>query len=140
MEKAYLEIVKRYEGKKIIITGFSIGSGLASWLASRHKVNMLILIAPLYNLAELSNRYFPFLPSFILRYPLKNNTYLQNLDFPVILIHGSRDEIIPFESSHKLKEVLKPDDKIFIMDGLGHNSISGSSAFQKVISEVLSEQ
>lgn len=139
MEKVFLEISTSYKGKEIIITGFSIGSGPASWLASRYQPSRLILIAPFFNMTELASHYFPFLPSFILRYPFKNNQYIREVDAPVVLIHGRNDEIIPYESSLKLKEQMPSEVRLFILEGVGHNNISGSSQFRKVLREVLKE-
>lgn len=140
VEKTFLEIKNLYQEKEIIITGFSIGSGPASWLASRNKIDLLVLIAPFYNMKELASHYFPYLPSFILRYSLKNNIYLQKVETPVVLIHGREDEIIPYKSSLKLKEELKTEVRLFILEGSGHNDISGSQSFRKVIREVFKEK
>ncbi|MDQ3534097.1 MAG: lysophospholipase [Bacteroidota bacterium] len=140
VELAFQEVSKLYQAQEIIITGYSIGTGPACWLASRHPVDKLLLIAPFYNLTDLANHYFPFLPSFILRYPLKNNQYLEKVEAPVTLIHGKNDEIIPHESSLRLKDAVKKDVNLFILDGLGHNNITGSLQFRKVIREVLKEK
>lgn len=137
VEQAFMEIAKLYRGKDIIITGFSIGTGPASWLASRHQVDMLILIAPFYSMTELAKRYFPFLPSFMLGYPLRNYQNIGKVEAPVVLIHGREDEIIPYESSLKLKEDLGDDIVLYSLDGMGHNNISGSAQFRNVLKKVL---
>ena len=139
VEKVFLEIRKLYQNREIIITGFSIGTGPASWLASRYQPDMLILIAPFYNMRDLANHYFPFLPSFILRYPFKNNQYIREVEAPVMLIHGREDQIIPHESSLKLKDFLKQEIRLFSLEGVGHNNISGSEQFRRVLSTVLRE-
>lgn len=137
MEKVYLEIRKPYQDRKIIIAGFSIGSGPAIGLASRYQSDGLILIAPFYNMRELARHYFPFLPSFILRYPFRNNEYLRGVEAPVALIHGREDEIIPYESSLKLKKHLKYELRLFSLEGVGHNDISSSPRYGKVLRELL---
>jgi alpha-beta hydrolase superfamily lysophospholipase len=139
VEQLYLEIQKLYKGQEIIIAGFSIGSGPATWLASRYQPDMLILMAPFYNMTELANHYFPFLPSFILRYPFNNNKLIQKIEAPVVLIHGKEDEIIPYESSLKLKEHLKSEVHLFGLERVGHNNISGSTEFKNVVRELLSQ-
>ena len=139
VEKVYQEISKLYQEQKIIITGYSIGTGPASWLAARYQPDMLILIAPFYNLTELAKHHFSFLPSFLLRYPLKNNKYLQEVGAPVVLIHGSEDETIPYESSLKLKEDLGEKVLLFSLEGVGHNNIGNSSQYRRILSEILNE-
>ena len=137
VEKVYLEISPAYQGKEMIIAGFSIGSGPASWLASRYQPDRLILIAPFFSMKELASHYFPFLPSFILRYPFRNYKYIRETDAPVTLIHGKADEIIPFHSSLKLKEQLPEEVQLFALEGLGHNNISGSPQFRQALRDVL---
>lgn len=137
VEKVFLEMKELYQEQKIIIAGFSVGTGPACWLAARYTVDMLILIAPFFNMNELASRYFPFLPFFILRYPLKNNRHINNVEAPVVLIHGKEDEIVPYESSIRLKEEVKTEVRLFILEGLGHNNISGSPDFQVVLRKVL---
>ena len=139
VEKVYQEIQKLYQEQKIIITGFSIGTGPASWLASRYQPDMLILMAPFYNMTELANHHFSFLPSFILRYPFKNNHYLREVEAAVVLIHGTEDEIIPYESSLKLKEHLGSEVHLFSLEGIGHNNMGTSTQYRKIIEELLNE-
>ena len=139
VEKVFLEVRKLYQDKEIIITGFSIGTGPASWLASRYQPDRLMLIAPFFSVTDLANRYFPFLPSFILRYPLKNHEYIREVNAPVVLIHGTDDEIIPYSSSLKLKEALGSEVQLYGLEGLRHNNISGSPQFRKVIPEILAQ-
>lgn len=131
------EINKQYRQEDIVITGFSIGSGPAAWLASRNQPEMLILQAPYYSLANLAKRYFPFLPAALLRYNFTTWKYLQQVEAPIVLMHGTADEIIPYESSLMLKEELKGEARLYTLEGLGHNNMSLSREYKRVIREVL---
>lgn len=131
------EIGKQYREEDIIISGFSIGSGPAAWLASQNKPKMLILQAPYYSLENLAKRYFPFLPAALLRYNFTTWQYLQKVDAPIVLMHGTADEIIPYESSLMLKEQLEEDTRLYTLEGLGHNNMSLSREYRRIIKEIL---
>lgn len=44
---------------------------------------------------------------------------LSSFDFPVVLVHGDADALIPLEKAQEIKEVL-PDAKLVILQGAGH--------------------
>ncbi|MDP1727636.1 MAG: alpha/beta fold hydrolase [Bacteroidota bacterium] len=66
-----------YDEKKIIVIGYSIGTGLAAQLASETNPKILVLKAPYYNLPDLVHNLFSkLIPSFIIRYKLRTNEYI----------------------------------------------------------------
>ena len=67
----YKELMKSYEENKIIVYGRSIGTGVASKVASDHNPRHLILESPYYNLPDLAKKVFPFIPSILLRYKFR---------------------------------------------------------------------
>lgn len=138
VEKVFQEMLQEYEQEKIIITGFSIGSGPAAWLASQHQPKMLILQAPYYSLKDLANHHFAFLPArLLLRYNFQTWKYLQQTAAPVVILHGTNDEVIPYESSLKLQKHFKEGDQLYALQGLGHNNMSTSQAYRKVMKAIL---
>lgn len=137
VETAYQEMRKYYRQEDIIIAGFSVGSGPAAWLAARYRPALLILKAPYYSLRDLAQNYFPFLPGQLLKYNFTTHEYLQEVQAPVVLIHGTLDEIIPYQSSIKLKEHLKASDTLIPLDGASHNGIELHPAYKKALDRLL---
>lgn len=140
VERAYQEMQKEYRQENIIIVGFSIGSGPAAWLAGRYQPAMLMLKAPYYSLKDLARNYFPFLPSGLLKYNFTTYSYLQEVSAPVVLIHGTTDEVIPFQSSVRLKDQLKPSDTLISLEGAGHNGIELHPGYRKALDRLLPKQ
>lgn len=133
----YNTLKKEYEENSIIITGYSIGSGIASYLAATNHPKKLILQAPYYNLSDMMRQKMPFIPTFILKYKLENNQYLQNCNCPVYLFHGKEDTVIPFQSSQKLQKECNCVSQLILLDNLGHNGMNENSMYQSEIEKIL---
>ena len=127
---AYNELKKRYNEDKIIVLGYSIGTGLAAELASTNKPKLLILQAPYYNLTDMMKHSYSFLPTFILKYKFATNEYLKNCKMPVVIFHGDQDFVIYYGSSLKLKEEFKRGDTLITLNEQGHNGMTDNPDYQ----------
>ena len=136
----YNTLKKEYEENSIIITGYSIGSGITSYLAATNLPNKLILQAPYYNLSDMMCQKMPFVPTFILKYKLENNQYLQKCTCPVYLFHGKEDTVIPFESSQKLKNECNTVSELILLEDLGHNGMNEDYMYQSEIEKILNDR
>ena len=136
---AYDELKKRYTEEEIIVLGHSVGTGLACKLASTNHPKRLILITPYYNFKDLVKSMYPFAPSFILKYKLQTNEYLKKCEMPVVLVHGDEDEVIYYGSALKLKQELKPTDRLVTLKGQGHNGITENDVYRAELKSILEE-
>jgi len=134
---AYDGLKKRYKENEISILGYSIGTGSASYLASQNKPKRLILQAPYYSLQELVSRLMPFVPDFILNYKLNTAKYLESVNCPINILHGTEDLTIPYESSVLLKKKTPNKVKLFTFTEQGHNELHYNTNYLKVISRIL---
>ena len=62
----YDRVVSENPGVDISIVGYSLGSGMASFLAANNPIKRLILIAPFKSIVDMKNRYFPLIPNFLI--------------------------------------------------------------------------
>jgi alpha-beta hydrolase superfamily lysophospholipase len=136
-QTAYNELKKRYRENKIIVLGYSIGTGLASKLASENHPKLLILQAPYYNLTDMMKQRFSFVPTFILKYKLATNEYLKNCKMPVVVFHGNQDEVIYYGSSLKLEKEFKRQDTLITLNGQQHNGITDNEDYKKELEKIL---
>jgi len=93
----------------------------------------LILQAPYYNLKTEMKSRFPFLPTFILKYPFENNLHLSKVKSPIFIFHGDKDYVITHENSLKLKAVLKDNDSVIILKNQDHIGINDNAEYKKFI-------
>jgi uncharacterized protein len=134
---AYNELKKLYNEDKIIILGYSIGTGLAAKLASTNKPKLLILQAPYYNLTDMMKHTYYFVPTFLLKYKFATNEYLRNCKMPVVIFHGNKDEVIYYGSSLKLKEEFKPQDTLITLSEQGHNGMTNNQDYKNELKRIL---
>jgi len=137
VQQAYNEMLKRYDEDQIVVLGYSIGTGPATKLASTNHPKLLILQAPYFSLGDMVQHGYPFVPPFLLKYKLETNKYITECKMPIVLIHGDVDEVIPYSQSVKLKALLKETDKLIKLDAQGHNGMTFTPEYQKVIESVL---
>lgn len=137
MQFIYNDLKNSYSEDKIIIIGYSIGTGVASYLASQNNPTQLILHAPYYSMTDMMQRNYPLIPTFILRYELATNEYLKNVNNPIHLFHGENDQVIPVESAVMLsKELNIPFTKL---ENQGHNNLSGNTTALLQLNEILND-
>ena len=114
----YLTEEKKISPERIVIHGFSLGTGAAVFLASQiNKAKALILEAPFtstYGVAGLAwvpgNRFVSI-------------DRIGSVKMPVMILHGDRDRIIPFRHGKKLFEKAPEPKRFLHIPGAGHNNI-----------------
>ncbi|GAA4353447.1 alpha/beta fold hydrolase [Hymenobacter saemangeumensis] len=137
VQAAYASLLGEYPESRTIILGYSVGTGPATWLAARQQPRLLILQAPYFSMRDLATRLYPFVPGFLVRYPLPTNELIGQVKAPIVLFHGDRDEVIYYESSLKLKPLLKPTDKVIILPRAGHNGMSDNPRYLQELVKLL---
>ena len=133
----YRNIIKKYDQQKIVIIGYSIGTGPASYLASNNDADKLILQAPFYNFTELSSQAMPFMPNFLKKYSFKTNTVITKIKFPIYIFHGNKDQVINYENSVRLSKLLKPNDYFFTLNNQNHIGINENEDYQQQLKLIL---
>jgi uncharacterized protein len=137
VQKAYDFLKKSYPEERIVLVGYSLGSGLAAYLAANNHPRQLVLLAPYLSMVDMKDRVAPFLPDFLLKYHLTNDVYLGKADLPITIFHGEADDVIPVESSRKLKALKPAGIRLVTMRGVGHRGVIFNQAFRNGIRELL---
>lgn len=123
-ELAYKMLRTRFSEDKIVIYGRSLGTGPASWLASRVEAKHLILETPYSSIPDLMAHYaFIYPVSWMAKYSFDNYQYLSQVSMPVTILHGSDDKIIPVKLAKKLATVKPAQTELVLIEGGGHNNL-----------------
>ena len=91
-DTVHRQLLAEYPESRTVILGYSLGTGPATWLAARHHPKLLILQAPYFSMRDMAARLYPFVPGFLLRYPMPTNELIGRVGAPVVLFHGDHDE------------------------------------------------
>jgi len=124
IQAAYDMLNVRYLDKKLVILGYSIGTGPAAWLASGNTPDLLVLQAPYYNTQDLKDQWYPFVPDVLVKYKFETHRFLANVKAPVVVFHGTRDEVISYQSAIKLKSHFKDGDVLIQLKNQTHTGMS----------------
>jgi pimeloyl-ACP methyl ester carboxylesterase len=127
-----------FKPDSIIIYGRSLGTAMASELASRHYCRALVLECPFYSFDALARHYLPIYPvNWLLKYHFPVYRFLQRVRVPVIIFHGTRDGLIPHKQTRKLKALLKPGDRFVSIPGGHHNDLPRFPLYSRVMDSLL---
>ncbi len=137
VKSAYDTVRRMYPENRIVIMGYSVGTGPATWLAAHNQPSILLLLAPYYSLGDMALHRYPFLPVFILKYPINTYQYIQQVKAPVVIFHGDADEIIYYGSSLKLKPHLKRGDTLITLKGQDHFKFDDNRVYMDDLSGIL---
>jgi pimeloyl-ACP methyl ester carboxylesterase len=98
--KAYKLLKSKFPNSKFSIWGHSLGAGVAAQVATRLNTdpNLVILTAAWTNFINLCTEKLGVLSSFICSQKhsvYKTNEALKSINSPIVLLHGSKDKMIP---------------------------------------------
>ena len=139
LQTVYDELKTKYEEDKIIILGYSIGTGPATKIASSNRPKLLILQAPYFSLTDMMKHTYPIIPTFFLKYKFETNNFIKDCKMPIIIFHGNRDEVIYYNSSIKLQEIIKQTDTLITLNGQGHNGMTDNPEYITNIKRILTQ-
>lgn len=134
---AYDEMLKEYQENKIIVLGYSIGTGIAAKLASANKPKLLILQAPYYSLTDMMRHFYPIIPTFILKYKFETDKYIKDCKMPIVIFHGDQDEVVYYGSSLKLEKLFKKQDTLITLIEQGHNGMTDNPDYKSELTKIL---
>jgi fermentation-respiration switch protein FrsA (DUF1100 family) len=108
---------------RLILQGQSLGSGVASQLAVRGSAAKLVLISPFTSVTDLASRMFPLLPAgWLVRDRFDTRQAASDVPIPVLIVHGDRDEIVPFSMGEDLAHAF-PKARLVRIAGAHHNDL-----------------
>ena len=89
------------DAARIVIHGRSLGGGPAAALAARRPAKAMILESTFTSVASMAWGYGA--PPCLATSPFHTDHVLEKLDIPVLIFHGTRDDIIPVSHGRKLR-------------------------------------
>ncbi len=136
VEAVWQAVAPRYAGKRVIVLGRSLGSGLAAHWAARHQPDLTVLVSPYFSMQALAAEHYPWVPQAVLRYPLRTDEALPRIRQPVLLLHGDRDGLIPLAHSERLA-ARNPHARLVVIPGAAHGDLQRFDAYAQALAAAL---
>jgi len=127
---------KGYPPGRIVVHAESLGTAVAVELATRVTVGGVILEAPFTSASDVAGRILPVV-GLLLVGGSDTESKIGLLAAPVLVIHGDRDGIIPFDMGQAIFEAAPEPKSFWAVPGAGHNDIveSGGDAYRQRLLE-----
>lgn len=132
---------QKFNSDQIVIYGKSLGTGPATYLASKRDCKQLILETPYLSIPDVASHFFWMYPvQQMMQYEFPNKKNILLVDAPIAIYHGTNDRVIPFEHAQKLYQ-LQPNraELITIPEGTHHNLMKFPS-MQQHLKSVLNKE
>lgn len=134
----YDYLLKHYNEPQITLYGRSLGTGIASYLASKNNPKQLILETPYYSIADVAISRFPIFPvKRLLKYKFPSFQYLLKTNCSIAILHGTEDNVVPYSSGKKLDELGLKNINFITVEGGSHNNLIDFDAYHKTIKGLL---
>ncbi|MDP2370690.1 MAG: alpha/beta fold hydrolase [Rhodoferax sp.] len=139
---AWHHVAPQYAGRKMVVYGRSLGSGLAARLSvelsAKQTPDLTVLVSPYSSMAALAAEHYGWVPAWILRYPMRTDQLIGQLRGPLVLIDGDLDQLIAPQHSQAL-QALAPHAKVLRIAGAAHGDIHEFDAYLDALARLLNE-
>lgn len=106
------------DGKRIVLHGRSIGTGVVCAVAARCSPAAVVLRSPFLSVRDMARAFL--IPPFLVLDPFDNVKALRQYGGPVLILHGDRDTVIPVQHGRRLQQLV-PGARYIEYAGYGHN-------------------
>lgn len=139
----YQNLVEQYGEKNVILYGRSLGTSLATYIASAHNPKHLLLEAPFHSMLDMALIDQPYLPQAaiesILAFHLRTDLWIQNVKTKVTFAHGDKDDWVPVKEANRLYDKVESHQKHFaLFKDWGHDHFCDHPEFDDLLNRVLS--
>jgi uncharacterized protein len=133
--------IDRAKPERVVVVGFSIGSGVAASLARRPDVKGAILVTPFDSLSAVARDLYPWIPGIgmLFRHDMDSAGYLEGTRIPVAIIAAGRDDIIPPRRTDALRAKVPNLVHDRTISAAGHNNLYNHPEFHKAMREALDD-
>ncbi len=120
---------------RVVVIGRSLGSGVATRLASQRPVAQLVLVTPYDSLRSLAAAQFPAFPvRWMLKDHFDSGHHAAQVRAPVLLMAAEHDEVIPLASTEQLlARFAKGQALLHVLPRTSHNTISGHPLYWELL-------
>lgn len=133
-EAAYAFAAAQYPPERIVLWGYSLGSGIAVALAAQHPVGKLILEAPFTSAADIGAAAFPYLPvRWLLKDSFHSDRRIAAVRAPLLIMHGEQDSVVPVRFGEQLFALANEPKRMIRFPQGDHVNLEGQGVMKAAI-------
>ena len=120
--------------ERIVLYGESMGSGVATKLASEKAAAAIVLDAPFTSIVDVAAGRYPWLPvSLLVVDRFDSLSRIGDVRIPLLVLHGTDDRVVPFPLGRRLFEAANEPKRFVRFDGGSHMDLYEHGAASEVI-------
>ncbi|MBS0204335.1 MAG: alpha/beta hydrolase [Planctomycetes bacterium] len=136
--RAWLAARENIAETDIVLMGQSLGGAVAVDLAAKDGARALVLASTFTSLPEVASNLMPVLPvRFLMTYQFDSVSKIRDYHGPLLVSHGSADELVPFELGRKLFNAAGTDNKQFVEVAGGRHNDPQPEAYRQALEQFL---
>ncbi|MGB9151552.1 MAG: alpha/beta hydrolase [Alphaproteobacteria bacterium] len=108
----------------LVFYGESMGTGVATQMATEYGAAALILESPFTSVPDVAADRYPLVPvRWLLRDQYDSIGKIKDVHMPLLLLHGELDQVVPIKFGKKLFDAANEPKKAVYVPDAGHNSV-----------------
>ena len=111
------------DGALVFYLGESLGGAVALALAIESPPRGLILQSTFTSVRDMARVHYPFIPRAAVPDAYPSLRLVRELQVPLLVLHGERDEIVPLASGQALFDAARGPKRMHVFPRLGHNDL-----------------
>jgi pimeloyl-ACP methyl ester carboxylesterase len=128
---AYAFTAARYSADRIVVWGFSLGTGVAVAVASEHPTGKLILEAPYTSTVDVAGSLLLIVPvSLLMRDQFYSDRRIARVKVPLLIMHGENDPAIPIRFGERLFGMANEPKQFVRFPAGGHENLDDFGAVE----------
>ncbi|MEK6607363.1 MAG: alpha/beta hydrolase [Myxococcota bacterium] len=120
---ACLRELRRRRAGPVVLFGQSLGGGVAIDLASRERVEGLVLEATFTSIADMVREAVGVPLGFLFSSRFESLAKIPRVRAPMLFLHGDRDEVVPLAMGRRLFAAARAPKELHVVAGAGHNDV-----------------
>ncbi|MCW4455066.1 alpha/beta hydrolase [Flavobacterium sp. MXW15] len=125
---------------EIDVIGRSLGSGVASYVASQRRVSRLALVTPFDSVRATAQSHYRWVPvRWLLRDAYPSTDYLPRHAGELMIVRASHDTVVPAANTDSLIAALPRPPQVATIAGSDHNSIANSTDYLALLRQFFAQ-
>src|SRR5258706_164509 len=123
--------------ERLVLYGESLGSGVATVMASERPVGALLLESPYSSITAVAQRRYPYVPvGWLLKDRFDSLTRIGLVRAPILILQGARDRLVPPDESRKLVAAASDPKELSVAPEASHNDMTEFGAVDAAIAYI----